>query len=56
MTKNIIIVMLLMICTSMAFVAITAHTSKNILQRDYEYLEGRYTELYLNSPITNNQD
>lgn len=56
MTKNIVIAALIIICTSMASVAISAQTSKNILERDYQYLEGRYTELYLSVPLTENQD
>lgn len=56
MTKNIVIAALIIICTSMASVAISAQASKSILQRDYEFLEGRYTELYLSIPLTENQD
>lgn len=56
MTKNIIIAVLLIISTSMASIIISEQFSKNILQRDYEYLEDRYTELYLNAPMMGNQD
>lgn len=56
MTKNIVIAALIIICTSMASVAISAQASKNILERDYKHLEGRYTELYLNMPLMENQD
>lgn len=56
MTKNIVIAVLLIISTSMASVAISAQASKNILERDYKHLEGKYTELYLNMPLMENQD
>ncbi len=56
MTKNIVITALIIICTSMASIAVSAQTSKNILERNYEYLESRYTELYLSVPLMGNQD
>lgn len=56
MTKNIVIAALIIICTSMASVAISAQASKSILQRDYEFLEGRYTQLYINGIQADNQD
>lgn len=56
MTKNIVIAALLIISTSMASVAISAQASKNILERDYQYLESRYMELYVSMPLVDNQD
>lgn len=56
MPKNIVIAALLIISTSMASLAISAQVSKSILQRDYKFLEGRYTQLYINTPMINNQD
>lgn len=54
--KNFVIAAFVFISVAMRSVAISAQASKNILQRDYEYLVNRYAELYIHSLSTSNQD
>lgn len=56
MKKNIVIAALLITSTIMTAATLSVQASKSILQRDYEFLEGRYTQLYINGIQADNQD